>query len=211
MKKIPIVFLSMLLLYVQFVIAQTAPVNADSSKQGKKIYLETGINLSIPVHVQMYRSHKFEIGVNAKAWQRISSKQDLGIKFDYDYWLIKKNVPEVTPETTLSDRALYSNFSIFSVKLNTQYSFTPKWYWGVESGVGYALSDADRKYGLGFVSEYGGGAQQFGLSSALYLGRSFVIGDTKNKLGLSLDFTQFLAHGHAENSLSLKAKYRFIH
>ncbi|MFV8327372.1 hypothetical protein [Flavobacterium sp. ZS1P14] len=210
MKKIPIVFLSMLLL-VQFITAQTVPENIVSPKQYKKIYLETGINLSIPVHIQMYRSHKFEIGINLRAWERITPKQDLGIKFDYDYWLIKKNVPTLTAESTLSDRTLYSNFSIFSLKVNTQYSFSPMWYWGVESGVGYALSDADRKFGLGFVSEFGGGAQQFGLCSAIYIGRSFIIGNQKNKLGLSLDFTQFMAHGHAENSLSLKVKYRFMH
>lgn len=211
MKKIPIIFLSMLLLAVEFISAQTVADTTVSSKKDKKIYIETGINLSIPVHIQMYRSHKFEIGLNARAWQKVSPKWDLGIKFDYDYWLIKKNTPPITPESTLQERTLYSNFSIFSIKVNTQYSFTPKWYWGVESGVGYALSDADRKFGLGFVSEFGGGAQQFGLSSAIYIGRSFIVGNKKNKLGLSMDFTQFLAHGHAENSLSLKVKYRFMH
>jgi hypothetical protein len=211
MKKIPIVFSSIMLLFVQFIIAQTAPENDVSSKQNKKICFETGINLSIPVHIQMYRSHKFEIGFNVRAWEKISPKWDLGIKADYDYWLVKKNIPTFTSESTLKERTLYSNFSIFSIKVNTQYSFSPKWYWGVESGVGYALSDADKKFGLGFVSEFGGGAQQFGLSSAFYLGRYFIIGNKKNRLGLSMDFTQFLAHGHAENSLSLKAKYRFVY
>jgi hypothetical protein len=211
MKKISIIFLSVMLLAVEFTMAQTLPDNDVYAKPHKKNYIESGINLSIPVHIQMYRSHKFEIGANVRAWQRVSPKWDLGMKFDYDYWLIKKNTPVLTPDTPLKERALYSNFSIFSLKVNTQYSFTPKWYWGVESGVGYALSDADRKFGLGFVSEFGGGAQQFGLSSAVYIGRSFRIGNKKNKLGLSMDFTQFLAHGHAENSLSLKVKYRFIH
>ncbi|MFV8466525.1 hypothetical protein [Flavobacterium sp. LB1P62] len=211
MKKIPIVFLSMVLLFVQFVTAQTASENEISSEQNKKIYLESGINLSLPVHIQMYRSHKFEIGINIRAWKKVSPKWDLGVKIDYDYWLVKKNTPTLTPESTLKERTLYSNFSIFSIKVNTQYSFTPKWYWGIESGLGYALSDADRKFGLGFVSEFGGGAQQFGLSSAFYMGRYFIIGSKKNKLGLSMDFTQFLAHGHAENSLGLKVKYRFIY
>jgi hypothetical protein len=210
MKKIPIVFLSMLLLFIQFVVAQTVAENDDSSKQSKKIYFESGINLSMPVHIQMYRSHRFEIGINIRVWEKISPKWDLGFKVDYDYWLIKKNLPALTSESTLKERALYSNFSIFSLKINTQYSFTPKWYWGLESGLGYAISDADGKFGLGFVSEFGG-PQQFGLSSGFYLGRYFIIGNKKNKLGLSMDFTQFLAHGHAENSLGLKIKYSFIH
>ncbi|WP_035671597.1 hypothetical protein [Flavobacterium sp. 83] len=211
MKKIPTILLCILLFSAQFISAQKTNNDSISPKKEKKIYLEYGINLSIPVHIQMYRSHKFEIGANIRAWKKISPKWDLGIKFDYDYWLVKQNAPTLTPESTLKDRTLYSNFSIFSIKVNTQYSFTRKWYWGIESGLGYALSDADKKFGLGFVSEYGGGPQQFGLSSAFYLGRHFIIGNERNKLGLSLDFTQFLAHGHAENSLGLKLKYRFTH
>lgn len=211
MKKIPIVFLSVMLLAVQFVSAQTIIQDSVSSKKDKTIYLESGINLSIPVHIEMYRSHRFEIGINIRAWKKVSPKWDLGIKVDYDYWLVKQNLPKLTPESALTERTLYSNFNIFSIKINSQYSFSHKWYWGVESGLGYALSDADKKFGLGFVSEYGGGPQQFGLSSAFYLGRYFIIGNAKNKLGLSMDFTQFLAHGHAENSIGLKVKYRFIH
>jgi hypothetical protein len=211
MKKIPIVFLSVMLLAVQFIAAQTIIQDSVSSKKDKTIYLESGINLSIPVHIEMYRSHRFEIGINIRAWKKVSPKWDLGIKADYDYWLVKQNVPKLTPESTLTEKTLYSNFNIFSIKINAQYSFSHKWYWGAESGLGYALSDADKKFGLGFVSEYGGGPQQFGLSSAFYLGRYFIIGNAKNKLGLSMDFTQFLAHGHAENSIGLKVKYRFIH
>lgn len=211
MKKIPIISFCILLLFAQFITAQEPVNDSIIQKKEKKIYLESGINLSIPVHIQMYRSHKFEIGANIRAWKKISPKWDLGIKFDYDYWLVKQNSPTLTPESTLAEKTLYSNFSIFSIKINTQYSFTHKWYWGIESGLGYALSDADKKFGIGFVSEFGGGPQQFGIASAFYLGRYFIIGNAKNKLGLSMDFTQYLAHGHAENSLGLKLKYRFCH
>jgi hypothetical protein len=37
-----------------------------------------------------------------------------------------------------------------------------------------------------------------------------MIGPKKNKIGVSMDFTQFLARGHAENSLGLRINYRFI-
>ena len=210
MKKIPILLLSPLLMIVQFTTAQAITQDSVLTKKDRKIYLESGINLSLPVHIQMYRSHRFEIGINLRAWKKISPKWDLGLKFDYDYWLVKKNAPKLTPESTLIERALYSNFTIFSLKLNTQYSLTQKWYWGLESGLGYALSDADSKIGLGFVSEFAG-PQRFGISSGFYIGRYFLIGNKQNKLGLSVDFTQYLAHGHAENSLGLKIKYRFIH
>ena len=58
-----------------------------------------------------------------------------------------------------------------------------------------------------FVSEYGD-HQQFGICSGLYVGRYFMISPDKNKLGVSINLTQFLAHGHAENSLGFKFNYR---
>jgi hypothetical protein len=80
---------------------------------------------------------------------------------------------------------------------------------GVETGLGYALSDEDSKIGLGFVSEYASD-QQFGLCSGLYFGKSFDIGSNKDKISLSLNFSQFLALGHAENSLGLRINYLFL-
>jgi len=97
MKKIPILLLSVLLMTVRFVTAQTIITDSISPKKDKKIHWESGINLSVPVHVQMYRSHRFEIGLNLRAWRKISPKWELGIKFDYDYWLVKKKPPVLTP------------------------------------------------------------------------------------------------------------------
>jgi hypothetical protein len=209
MKKIPAVFLSVMLLIVQFISAQTISENNVSSKHKKSIFLESGINLSLPVHIEMYRTHRLAIGINVRAGKNISPKCELGIKADYDYRFIKRNSRILTAESTLEERASHNNFSLISIKPNVQFNLNSNWYWGAESGLGYALSDEDSKIGLGFVSEYGD-TQQFGLCSGLYLGKYFMIGAKKNKVGLSLDFTQFLACGHAENSLGLKLKYRFI-
>lgn len=209
MKKSPVVFVSVMLLVLQSCFAQQTDEKKVISEQNKLIFLEAGINLSLPVHIQMYRTHRLAIGVNARVWKKISPKGELGIKVDYDYRFIKRNSRILTPESTLEERALHSNFSLICIKPNVQFNLNSNWYWGVESGLGYAISDADSKFGLGFVSEFAG-PQQIGLCSGLYLGKHFIIGAKKKKLGLSLDFTQFLAHGHAENSLGLKLKYRFV-
>ena len=209
MNKIATLFSSILLFVASVIYAQTISENNLSSKKEKLIHLESGVNLSLPVHIMMYRSHRLGIGINLRTWKAISSKYELGIKADYDYRFIKKNSRILTPESTLEERALHNNFSVFSIKPNLQYNLNTWWYWGIETGVGYALSDEDSKIGLGFVSEYARN-QQFGISSGLYFGRHFDIGSKKKNLGLSMDLNQFLARGHAENTLGLKLNYHFI-
>jgi hypothetical protein len=209
MKKILILLIPMILFVSPFIYAQNKTDSVAIHSEKNTFFLESGINISLPVHIQMYRSHRLAIGVNARLGKKISEKCEFGIRFDYDYRFIKKNSRKLTPESTLEERALRSNFSLFSLKPNVQFYFNHNWYWGVESGIGYALSDEDGKIGLGFISEYAR-EQPFGLCSGLYLGKRFMIGPKKNKIGVSMDFTQFLARGHAENSLGLRINYRFI-
>jgi hypothetical protein len=209
MKKIFVLLTTLLLLVGQFTNAQNKTENTILSKDKKPFYLETGINASLPVHIQMYRSHRLALGINARAGKIISRKLELGIRFDYDYRFIKKGSRILTPESTLTERALHSNFSLFSIKPNVQFNLNSNYFLGVETGLGYALSDEDSKIGLGFVSEYASD-QQFGLCSGLYFGKSFDIGSNKDKISLSLNFSQFLALGHAENSLGLRINYLFL-
>lgn len=205
MKKIFVLLTTLLLLVGQFTYAQNKTENTDK----KPFYLETGINASLPVHIQMYRSHRLALGINVRAGKIISRKLELGIRFDYDYRFIKKGSRILSPESTLTERALHSNFSLFSIKPNIQFNLNSNYFLGVETGLGYALSDEDSKIGLGFVSEYASD-QQFGLCSGLYFGKSFDIGSNKDKISLSLNFSQFLALGHAENSLGLRINYLFL-
>jgi hypothetical protein len=209
MKKIFVLLTTLILLVGQFIYAQNKTENTILSKDKKPFYLETGINASLPVHIQMYRSHRLAVGINVRAGKIISRKLELGIRFDYDYRFIKKGSRILTPESTLTERALHSNFSLFSIKPNVQFNLNSNYFLGVETGLGYALSDEDSKIGLGFVSEYASD-QQFGLCSGLYFGKSFDIGSNKDKISLSLNFSQFLALGHAENSLGLRINYLFL-
>lgn len=209
MKKIFVLLTTLLLLVGQFTYAQNKTENTVLPKDKKPFYLETGINASLPVHIQMYRSHRLALGINARAGKIISRKLELGIRFDYDYRFIKKGSRILTTESTLTERALHSNFSLFSIKPNVQFNLNSNYFLGVETGLGYALSDEDSKIGLGFVSEYASD-QQFGLCSGLYFGKSFDIGSNKDKISLSLNFSQFLALGHAENSLGLRINYLFL-
>ncbi len=213
MKNITVISLILIFSFVQFIAAQTTSKNDILTKQDKSIHLESGINLSLPVHTMMYRTHRLAIGINVRAWKKISPKWDLGIKADYDYRFIKKKSQETAESMELSNelliKGLYRNFSLISIKPNIQFNSNSNWFWGAESGLGYAISDADSRIGMGFVHEYDG-PQQFGLCSGLYFGKCFIIGPTKKKLSLSMDLTQFLAHWHAENSLGLTFKYSLI-
>ncbi len=209
MKKILVLLFSIMLLMGHSICAQNKLGNTGTQKEKKPIYFESGFNASLPVHIEMYRTHRLAIGLNARAGKLISKKIELGLRFDYDYRFIRKNTRILTPESTLQERASHNNFSLFSLKPNIQFNMNSHWFWGAETGVGYVLSDEDSKIGMGFVSEYASD-QQFGLCSGLYVGRYFIISPNKNKFGVSMNLTQFLALGHAENSLGLKFNYRFI-
>lgn len=173
-------------------------------EQDNSFVLESGINLSLPVHIQMYRSHRLGIGVNLRIAEKITPTTDFGIRAEYDYRFTKENHPAVPPESTVEERALYRNFSLFAIKPNIQFNLKRNWNLGAESGVGYVISDEDSKIGLGFVSEFNG-PTRFGSCSGIYMGKYF----PKNKLNISLNLTNFVAHGHAENTLGLKFNYYF--
>ena len=208
MKKITVYTTVLFLFFIQFLFAQKESETLINPNQDKRFHIEAGFNFSLPVHIHMYRTHRLAIGVNTRICKKISPKTELGLKFDYDYRFIKKNSPAINSESTALERALHSNFSLFCLKPNLQLNIGSNWYLGIESGIGYVLSDGDRKIGMGFISEYAEN-QQFGICSGLYIGKHFIIGPQKKKLGLSLDLTQFLARGHAENTLGIKINYGF--
>jgi hypothetical protein len=58
-----------------------------------------------------------------------------------------------------------------------------------------------------FVPEYNGEAQ-FGSCSDISW--YFTAGTNQRKLGISLNLTNFVAKGHAENTLGLKFNYCFL-
>lgn len=193
---------------ISFSYAQKKLLEKNSTKKTNPIInIEVGCNVSIPVHIMMFRTHGLAIGANLRAWKTISPQVDLGIKLDYDYRFRKKTDEILTSENTIKERASHRNYSIIAIKSNLQYNTKSRWFLGAEIGVGFAISDEDSKIGLGFVSEYGG-PQQFGLNSGMYLGKYFRVSKDTNKLGISLDLIQFMAHGHAENNLGIKLKYR---
>ena len=210
MKYSTLIYIGIMMFLGQEAFGQEFKYSENPSKEYQIIHLESGVNLSIPVHIMMFRTHRLAVGFNVRAWKKITPVYDLGLKFDYDYRFIKKGSQKlINPESTLKERASHNNFSLFCIKPNIQFNLSPDWYFGAESGVGYALSDLNGGIGLGFVSEFAG-PQKFGLCSGIYVGKSFNYKEYDNKMSISLDFTQFLAHGHAENSLGLKYKYSFF-
>lgn len=212
MKKITLLYICVMLVTMQLIVAQKMPDEGISSKHNKSIFLEAGVNLSLPVHIEMYRTHRLAIGINARAAKKISRKWEVGIRAEYDYRFTRRNLPEMSADPDILGevlkRAAHRNFSLICIKPNVQYNSNSEWYWGAETGIGYAISDEGGKIGLGFVEEYDE-HEQLGSCSGIYVGKYFTFHTKKKKLGLSMYLTNFLAEGHAENTLGLRFNYCF--
>ncbi|UQD57320.1 hypothetical protein [Flavobacterium sp. K5-23] len=204
MKQILLLYIGLSFLFTQQIKAQVKPEKITNQDPNNPTIIEVGFNVSLPVHIEMYRSHRLAIGANLRIAEKITSTTEFGFRVEYDYRFTKKNHPEVPPDSTIKERALYRNFSLFSIKPNIQFNLNSNWSLGAESGIGYARSDEDPNIGLGFVSEFNG-PTPFGWCSGIYVGKYLV----KNKLNISLCLTNFVAHGHAENTLGLKFNYCF--
>jgi hypothetical protein len=209
MKNNLVLLIAIILFGFQYVFAQKESEKNILLSENKPIYLESGINLSIPAHDDMMKTHLITIGFNVKAAKKISKKWDMGIRAEYDYRFTRKNIGDITAESTLKERALHTNFSLISIKPGVQYNFNSKFYCGAETGIGYAISDYNSKIGLGFVEEYDGHTQ-FGSCSGLYLGKYYLIGPKDQKIGLSLSWTNFFAEDHSENSIGIKINFRIL-
>ncbi|PRZ27791.1 hypothetical protein [Flavobacterium granuli] len=205
MKTTSIISVIMMLLVFQLSYSQQTANKENSFEKNKSILMEAGINVSLPVHIQMFRTHRYAVGLNFRAFKKISSKTEIGLKLDYDYRFARK-IPDTTD--TVKEKASHRNFSLIALKANVQFNFNHDWFFGAETGVGYALSDANGAIGLGFVSEYDGNAK-FGSCSGLYIGKYLSIGQKHNNLEASMNLTNFLLKGHAENSLGLRLNYCF--
>jgi hypothetical protein len=205
MKKSMVLFLSLTLLFLQLSYAQQTDHKKNPSDANKLILWEAGINISLPVHIQMYRTHRYGIGSNLRVSKKISPKTEVGIRLDYDY-RFARNLPDTTD--TVQERASHRNFSIIAIKPNVQFNLKNDWFFGAETGIGYAISDENKSIGLGFVSEYNGNAR-IGSCSGLYIGKYLSLGHEYANFGISLNLTNFVLKGHAENTLGLKFNYRF--
>jgi hypothetical protein len=109
---------------------------------------------------------------------------------------LQDNGPDTTD--TASGRALHKNFSLFALK-PMQFELRKKLVLGVETGVGYALSD-ENNIGLGFISEYNG---KRSLDRARNIsGKYFTAGANDRTLGISLNLTNFVAKGIPKTHLA---------
>lgn len=212
MKKSAVILTSIILFAIQFCIAQQTPEKEITEEFNNAIFFEAGLNISVPVHIQMYRSHRVGIGLNVRAAKQISPKTELGIRAEYDYRFARNIPPDLSgiqsQEDEVKERALHKNFGLIAVKPNMQLYFSHQWFMGLETGIGYAISDENGGIGLGFVSEYSGDAR-FGWCSGVYLGKYFSNGNIPRQFGISLNLTNFVLKAHAENTLGLKFNYCF--
>lgn len=203
-KKDLFYFITVLFCITQLSMAQNEDEKHFPIKDNKPTYFQAGINLSIPAHDDLLRTHILAIGIDMRIAEIISDKLELGIQVDYDYRFARKNISD----TTLPYKAAYQNFSMLSIKPNVQFNLKKKWYWGAETGVGFVFSDEDNKTGFGFVEEYDGNTR-IGSCSSLYIGKHLSSGSKKNKIDLSLHWSNFFIEKHAENFAGIKINYSF--
>jgi hypothetical protein len=58
MKKLAVILVTIILFATQFCAAQQTSERETTNELAKSIFLEGGVNISVPVHIQMYRSHR---------------------------------------------------------------------------------------------------------------------------------------------------------
>ena len=119
MKTTSVILVSMGLLVSQLCIAQQTDEERAISEENKSILLEGGINVSLPVHIELYRTHRYAVGANLRVSKKISPKTELGIRTEYDYRFARP-IPDMTG--TIKGRALHSNFSLITLKPGIQFS-----------------------------------------------------------------------------------------
>jgi len=172
--------------------------------ENNPIYFQAGLNLSIPAHDDLLRTHILAVGINMKIAEKIAEKLELGVRVDYDYRFARKNITDSTSKY----QAAYHNFSMASIKAGIQFNLRKNRYWGVETGIGFVFSDSNNKTGFGFVEEYDGNTR-IGSCSDLYFGKHLSFGVKKNIIDLSLNWSNFFAEKHAENFVGIKLNYNF--
>ena len=106
------------------------------SIENDTFYFESGVQVSIPVHIMMYRSHRLAVGANFRIMKPITEKTTIGIRADYEYRFTKINNLTIVPDSTLAEQARYRNFIILSLKPNVQFKLQSNWFLGIETGVG---------------------------------------------------------------------------
>jgi hypothetical protein len=96
MKKLAVILVTIILFATQFCAAQQTSERETTNELAKSIFLEGGVNIAVPVHIQMYRSHRVGIGLNVRTAKKILQKTELAIRIEYDYRFARNMSPDLS-------------------------------------------------------------------------------------------------------------------
>jgi hypothetical protein len=96
MKKLAVILVTIILFATQFCAAQQTSERETTNELAKSIFLEGGVNISVPVHIQMYRSHRVGIGLSVRTAKKIFQKTELAIRIEYDYRFARNMSPDLS-------------------------------------------------------------------------------------------------------------------
>lgn len=165
--------------------------------ENKQLKKDIGLNFSFPAHDDLWRSHSVAIGLNARVAAILRKKWEAGLRAEFEYRFARAH----GTNAELKSPASKAGFSLVALKANTQFNISSSWYCGVESGIGYVISDNDKTTGLGFIEEYDG-CTQMGSCSSIYVGKYYFI--HHRRTGIQLYWSNFLAERHAENFIGMR-------
>lgn len=167
-----------------------------------KFQTEVGINCSVPLHDDLWRTHTLAIGCNAAAFLKTSSQIQAGLRMEYEYRFSKKHYQK----SWVKNGYKHGNFSMLIVKTEARTKIHNHWSFGAGAGIGFVKLEGDNTTGFGFVEEYDG-CTPIGFCSGVYASKYFDRGSAKNKWCLSVYWSGFYAEVHGENFGGLRFNY----
>lgn len=179
-------------------------MNTASPSQNNLVIWDAGINFSIPVHDDLLKTHALAVGLNTRIARKYTAKFNFGIRIEYEYRFARTNIQD----SLIKSSANYCNFGLICIKPGIQLNLTSGKFWGIETGIGYVISDWNSKTGFGFVEEYDGSTQT-GFCATAFFGKYIYSGTNKKMGSLSVYCSNFFAERHAENFAGVRLNYIF--
>lgn len=149
-----------------------------------KMKFEIGPQFSLPLNENSRTTHYLGLGATSRAAYYFTDEISAGIRINYDYFLGKKYV---SPDP---DR--YFNVTWTSLLANFQYDLKKEFYFGGDAGIGIINVN---------------GLSNSSFNTSLYFGKAITV--LKTSLGLSIYWTQARESTNRNETLGLRAVFRF--
>ena len=146
---------------------------------------DIGPQFSYPINNSFNNTHSIGLGATSRAAYYFTNEISTGIRVNYDYFLARKYAGAGNEDQ-------YFNLTWTSFLANFQYDFKKNIYIGGDAG-------------LALLSILGHTSSMF--NTSLYIGKAVKF--SKSTVGISLYWTQARESGSRDETIGLRAAYRF--